>query len=339
MQTVFVTGASGFIGRHVVQELLRRDLRLKCLVRGTSQVAQLQDPRIERITGTIEQPDSYRHALEGCDTVLHIAGLVTAMRAQELLDINGTATGNLARACRALRQPPRLVYVSSVAATGPPPPGKAVRDESDAPSPVSNYGRSKRLGEIELQKEASGLEITVIRPGIVYGPADVNLLKMIKPIYRFRVHAVIGFRTPPLSLIYVDDLVQILLTAATTGETLAPQPHGEYSPQGYYFACDDAEYPNYWELGQRIAKSTDRRVVVWPLWRWVGRSIALSAQSANYLRGRPSFLSLDKVREAVASSWACSPAKARQQLGFEPSLGLDERLRQTVDWYKDNDWL
>jgi nucleoside-diphosphate-sugar epimerase len=164
----------------------------------------------------------------------------------------------------------------------------------------------------------------------------MNLFEMARPIRRWRVHPVVGFRTPPLSVIHVDDLVQLILLAVERGETLRSDPA---SSAGYYFACDDSEFPTYWEFGQRIAKSLDQRVFVWPLWRWVSRCAGYSVQTISRLRRQPSLLSVDKVREASVRSWASSCQKSRQQFGFSPSKSLDEHLRETFQWYIANGWL
>lgn len=336
MHTLFVTGASGFIGTHLVRELVRRGMRCKCLVRATSNVDALPAHELEFVEGCVEEPETYRDALEGCDTVIHLAGVVHGLYKSRLMQVNAESSAYLADACLTTRQPPRLVFVSSVAAAGPPPDGISVRDETHPSCPISLYGESKRKGELLLTERADRLPITIIRPGIVLGTGDKILAELVGPIYRWRLHFVVGFRTPPLSLIHVDDLVQLILLAAERGETLRSDPE---SSEGYYFACDDSEFPNYWELGQRIARSLDRRVFVWPLWRWVGRCVGFASQTAAKWRGQPTLLTVDKVREGTARSWATSSQKARQQLGFAPAKSLDDNLRETLPWYIDNEWV
>jgi nucleoside-diphosphate-sugar epimerase len=216
------------------------------------------------------------------------------------------------------------------------PRGKEVRDESEPPTPISNYGRSKRLGEIELQKRAGKLPITVVRPGVVFGPRDPHNLSVFRSIYRARLHLVVGFRTARLSMIFAEDLARLILAAVERGETLREDPQGHYSPAGYYIACDDSDFPSYWEYGRRIAKFLDRSVFVWPLWRWVSFIVGFVVQTFYRLQGRSSLLNVDKIREAVPRSWASSCEKARRQLGFQPSQSLDARLQQTAEWYLEN---
>jgi nucleoside-diphosphate-sugar epimerase len=339
LSTVFVTGASGFIGSHVVKALRDREVRLKCLVRPTSDVHRLQATGVELVRGDLLEPESYRHAIPGCDAVIHSAGLIHSITFKRMIRTNATATGHLADACASVDNPPRLVGISSLAAAGPPPDGSEACSESDLPSPVSDYGRSKRQSEMELQKRASRIPITVIRPGIVYGPRDHGMAEIAKPIYRRRVHPVVGLRQPALSFIFIEDLVRLIIEAVERAETLDPAVVDGYSSQGIYFACDDSEHPDYRELGRRIAKLLDRRVVIVPLLFGVGFGVSAVVQAANRLRGRSSLLNVDKVREGGAHSWACSSEKAQQQLGLAPESPLDVRLKETLDWYVREGWI
>lgn len=339
VRTVFLTGASGFVGAHVAEELVRRGCEVRCLIRPSSPAPHLHRPGVVRVSGVIEDPDGYRHALRGCDTVLHLAGAVAARSGRAMLRTNGRGTARLADACAAFETPPRFVAVSSLAAAGPPRPDRAYRDEEDMAAPISIYGRSKRAGEIALERRSGRLPVTIVRPGIVYGARDRHGVAIFRAIERTGMHVVVGFHTPRLSLIHVDDLVDLLLRAAAAGETL-PLPTGAAgSGRGIYFACDDREHPTYWQFGQRVAAALGRRVLVWPLWRCVGRMVGGSAEIVSAATGTVQILSRDKVREAIAWSWACSAAKARNQLGFAPALPLDARLRQTADWFREHGWL
>ena len=338
IRTAFVTGASGFIGAHLVEHLLSQGCEVRCLVRPSTRAEHLQRPGVVRIDGTLAESDDYRHALVGCDAVFHLAGILAAIQPAAMLRTNGAGTRRLADACGSLPTPPRLVYVSSLAAAGPSPPERAFRDESDPPTPISVYGRSKRDGELVLERRAGRLPVTIVRPGVVYGACDAQGAQIFRAIRRTRLHIVVGFHTPRLSLVHVEDLVSMLVAAAERGERVTSGT-GSTGSAGYYLACDDSEHPTYWQYGQRIAAALGCGVVVWPLWRWVGRTVGAVAEVAGRCSGQPSLLNRDKIREATAASWACSAAKARGQLGFAPALPLDARLRQTAEWYSDHGWL
>jgi len=339
IQTAFLTGATGFIGGHLLERLLSGGAEVRCLVRPASRSLPPRRSGAVPVTGSLDDPTTYRHALSGCDAVFHLGGLVGASRRDDLFRTNGTATAELAAACAAQPSPPRLVFVSSLAAAGPPPIDRAFRDESNSPAPVSDYGRSKRAGEVALQQRADRLPITILRPGIVYGPRDPKMAAIFQAIARTGIHFTIGFQTPRLSLIHVDDLVDVAVAAAERGETLSADAAGGYSPAGYYLVCDDREHPTYGQFGRLAAQALGRRVLVWPLWRWVGRTVAFAAQTLVAPDGKGNLLSVDKVREATAWSWACSSHKAREQLGLAPRFSLDRRLRETAAWLREHQWL
>ena len=336
MKDVLVTGGSGFIGGHLVKELVRQGLHVRCFARPSSQTKELEALGVEIVRGSLLDEADLRRGVEGVDTVFHLAALTHALDVDELRDINTAACGKLADACLASAAPPTVVLVSSLAAAGPTlRDGEPIR-ERRAPDPVSNYGRTKRGGEIELQKRANDLPCTVVRPGVVFGPRDPGIRPMLDSIYTSRIHFVIGFRTPAISLIYVDDLVQLLIAAATRGERLRAQPNGEFSAEGYYFAADDSEYPTYAQFGRRMGKALNRSVFIWPFWRWVGRIVAGTAQTMSRLRGRSSIVNIDKVREAGAANWSCSAEKARQQLQWRPRQNLSEAMQLTANWYLES---
>jgi nucleoside-diphosphate-sugar epimerase len=332
MRTAFVTGGTGFIGRHLVDALLARGVEVRCLVRSPARAAHLHRDGVRTVSGSLADIAPWQSALDGCDAVFNVGGLVAACRRDDLFSINGRAAGALADACAAVATPPVLVHVSSLAGAGPPPNGKPVRDESDPFEPVSDYGASKLLGERELRQRAARLPITSVQPGIVFGPHDANVLTLYKMINAARLHLPMGYRPVPVSVIHVADLVTLILAAADRGERMADG----HASSGVYHACDDREHPSYGEFGRRIGRALDRSVLVLPVATIAAWPVVAIAATCSNLAGKPSLISPDKLREATARSWAASAAKARSHLAFAPAAGIDDRLRETGDWFRAN---
>ena len=337
-----ITGANGFIGRHLAERLLAQGKSVRVYVRRPETVEELRRLGVEVVLGGLDDVAALTQAIQGVETVYHLAAMTSAFTLDEMLHVNRDGAENVARACVAQRQKPLLVQVSSVAAAGPAQRGE-LRRETERPEPISNYGRSKLAGEQAVAHFAADLPVTIIRPGIVYGPRNREMLPMFRSIKYVHAHFVPGWQTPPLSLIHVDDCVELLLQAAAQGSRL-PAPASDSldqltSGRGVYFAAAP-EYPDYAELGRLIRSLLDRPLA--PVIPLVG-PLAWMAARANEriarLRGRPDTFNLDKIREGTATSWACSADLAERDLGFAPPLSLKDRLHSTVQWYRHQHWL
>jgi nucleoside-diphosphate-sugar epimerase len=151
-------------------------------------------------------------------------------------------------------------------------------------------------------------------------------------------------RDVPASTAHVElaaDLVALMLKAADRGERMTPyNGNGNgHAGSGVYHACDDREYPSYGEFGQRIARALGRWVFVLPVATPVAWPVVTILSTFSNLAGKPSLISPDKLREATARSWAASAAKARSHLDFAPAASVDQRLRETGDWFRSNGML
>jgi nucleoside-diphosphate-sugar epimerase len=175
----------------------------------------------------------------------------------------------------------------------------------------------------------------------VFGPHDVQVLMLYQMINAARLHLPMGFRPVPVSMIHVADLVALMLKAADRGERMTPyNGNGNgHAGSGVYHACDDREYPSYGEFGQRIARALGRWVFVLPVATPVAWPVVTILSTFSNLAGKPSLISPDKLREATARSWAASAAKARSHLDFAPAASVDQRLRETGDWFRSNGML
>jgi dihydroflavonol-4-reductase len=338
MAKVLVTGASGFIGSHLVSALLARGDEVTCLVRATSLVQRLDALGARFSQGDVTQPESLSAAVRDKDVVYHLAGMTSALARRDYFRVNFEGTRNIAQACAAQPEPPVLLIVSSLAAAGLAVEGRP-RIESDPPAPVSIYGRSKRDGEQAAEALADRVPTTIVRPPIVIGEGDRNALKMFNSIYKCGTHFLPGLVERWYSLIHADDLAELIILAAQRGRRLAPPGSaGSVSGQGYYFAACEEDVA-YGHLGQLIGESLGRERVrlvriAEPLVWVLGGVMEVVAQ----IQRRPRPMNIDKAREIVAGSWLCSARKAAEDLGFVVKAPLIERLRQTAQWYISEGW-
>ena len=313
-----MTGGTGFIGSHLCARLLAAGHRVRVLARPGSGLASLEGLEVEVARGSLEG-EGLERAVAGADWVFHLAGALKGFREADLMRVNRDGTGRLLRACRARAPEARFLLVSSLAAGGP---GPGPLREDDPPRPLTWYGRSKLEAEREVL--ASGLEAVILRPPVVFGPRDRDVLGYFRVARFFLPVAGDGRR---YSLVYAPDLADGLLRAAQT-----PCPSGEI----FHLTGPDLTWAAF---GQRIAAALGRPARVLALPEFVVRACGRAADLGARLRGRPGIFSSQKVMEMLAPGWVASPDKAARILGWTAPTGLDPALAATVAWYRDHGWI
>lgn len=324
---VLLTGASGFVGSHILDNLQARRLPTAVLLRPTSPRHFIAPhlASVEIRPGSLSDPASLQPALDGVTHVVHCAGCIKALRAAEFFQVNQMGTRNLVEAINRQPSVQRLVLVSSLAASGPAS-AEAPALETDRPNPVSPYGQSKLAAELEV-RDRCRTEYVIVRPPAVYGPRDTQFLPLFKAA---RAHVRPRYRggKQALSLVFAPDLAQ-----AVTECLLHPAASGKT----YFVASPEAVTAS--QMAQAIATQLGTWTVPVPVPTpalWLACAVAhLVAQ----VRRRPSLLSLWRYPELCAPGWVCSPERLRQELGIQCSTPLQTGLAQTLAWYQQHGWL
>ncbi len=321
---ILITGGTGFIGSCLVEALCANGEPVRCLIRQDSykRRALALPAGAELVFGDLVSGEGLNEAVKGADTVIHLAGVTKALSTSEFYAGNVRATENMARAVAG--RGVRLVHVSSLAAIGPSTDGAPVSDDAE-PHPVTHYGKSKLEGE----RIARALvpDAVIVRPGVVYGPRDTDVLEMFKSIASGFVLEISGGERW-FQAIYVKDLADGLLAAAH-----APQAAG----RAYFLA--HAQAVSWSDLSSTAARIMRKRTRVLRIPAPLAYTVGGFSEVCSRLTGKPGIVSRDKVREALCSHWTCDTRRAAQELGFEAQTPLELGLAQTLVWYKEAGWL
>ena len=335
---ILITGASGFIGSFIVEEALRRGFETWAAVRKSSSRAYLQDKRINFIELNLSSQQQLMDQLRGkdFDYVVHAAGATKCLHQDDFHRINTEGTRNLAEALMALQMPlKRFVFVSSLSIFGAikeQQPYDEIR-ETDTPRPNTAYGRSKLAAEAYLA--TTTLPYIILRPTGVYGPREKDYFVMAKSIKQHTDFAV-GFKRQDITFVYVDDVVQAVFLALHAGED--DSSASDFIGRKYFLS--DGEVYQSTTFSDLIHEQLGR-----PWWIritapvWVLRVITFCGEYIGRLTGKVSVLNNDKFNILRQRNWRCDIQPAIDELGYRPTVQLEEGVRRTIKWYKDNKWL
>jgi nucleoside-diphosphate-sugar epimerase len=322
----FVTGGTGFVGSHLVEHLLAAGHDVTCLVRNPARAEALFPTRRPRLVqGDLDAPAAIRRASDGCDVAFHVAGITSAGSRREFFAVNEAGTLSI------LRHVPstlgRLVLVSSVAAAGPTRRGIPLEGH-ERPAPVTHYGASKLAAELAVR--GSDLPWTIVRPPAVYGPRDVEFLRVFRMV-RGLVMPVFADGRQQLTFVYADDLARALVAAAESPAARGKVYYGthpELSDQRSFIIAVARAVRTDGRLPRMLSvPETPARVALW------------LTGTAALLAGRATVLTADKANEFFADSFACSPAPLEHDTGWRAEHDLASGIPRTAAWYRDQQWL
>ena len=323
-----VTGAAGFTGSHLVRHLSRAGHSVRALVRPAgSGRPDLARAGVEPVTGDLLDPDSLARAIDGVDVVFNIAALYreAGRPAAEYRAVNALAVGRIVELAKAAGVK-RVVHCSTVGVHGDIEHPPANEDAPIRPGDV--YQETKVEGE-RIGRDAArrlGMDLVIARPSGIYGPGDRRLFKVFGKIAQ-RKFVMLGSGAHFYHITYIDDLCEGFLLCGT-----APAAAG----RTYILAGSEVT-----TLRQLVDISADvakvppprTRLPVWPVWL---------AGAACELVCAPFGISPPIYRRRVdffRKSRAFDITRAKQELGFAPTVGLREGIGRTLEWYRQQGWV
>jgi len=327
-KTALVTGASGFIGSHLVDKLIELKFKVRVLARKESNLRWLnKNDNVEIVSVDYSDLDGLKNIVKDVNFIFHIGGVIKAKSKETYFKGNVETTKNLLQAVKQSNPKlERFVLLSSQACAGPSELDKPKTEEMNF-NPVTTYGKSKMFAELEVRKYKGLIPFTIIRPSAVYGPRDPEILIFFKSIYS-GIQPLIGFSDKYVSLIYIEDLIEGIILSIQS----------EKSIDQTYFISSERGY-SWREIGDITASIVNKRTIKIRIPHFLVYVVAAISQFASYFREDATILNLEKAREMVQKSWICSVEKAKSQLGYTQKVSLEEGIRLTLDWYKKQNWL
>ena len=328
MTRVLVTGASGFLGGHLAEMLAESGVAVRGLVRDPTRASFLEHTDVELVTGDIMDPETLGPALDGIDTVFHVAAVLGPAHLPDRVyrEINVDGTRNLIEACRKSGGIQRFVFVSSVGVLGPLP-AKGIACEGTPPQPQDIYEITKlEAEELVLKAAADGFPTVVGRPGWVYGPRDTRTLKLIRMIARRRF-MLIGKARNKQHPIWVKDVVTGLIRCAVTAGV-----------EGRVYHLAGPEVVRVEELCTKIAEATGVSLLGFQPPLWMIQIPALIIEKIYSIWGGDPPVDHRKADFFVINR-AYSIKRAKAELNWVPGMKLRNGLEETVQWYRENGML
>jgi nucleoside-diphosphate-sugar epimerase len=324
---VLITGASGFLGYHLINAALEKGYEVYAAVRKSSDISHLAGLPVRFTELNYKDVDEMEKvfAENEFNYVIHAAGTTKALTGQEYDLVNNTYTQNLAKAAEKNRaQIKRFVFISSLAATGPSNNVEQRIHDNAVPYPVTAYGKSKLNAEVGLKKVE--IPVTILRPTAIYGPREKDIFIVTQTINK-GLDPYIGRFSQKLSFVYAKDMAEVAVNAL--------RKTGDYS---IYNISDGREYSRY-EYANIVKSLLGKKA-----WRFhiplvILKGFLYVSDGINKRLKKVSPLSIEKLNELTAANWSCDISKAQSELDFVPQYDLEKGLMESVDWYKKNNWL
>ena len=318
---VLITGANGFIGSHICDELIKNKYKVIGLVRKTSNIRYLKNKSVELRYGEITKKETLKGLFKDIDVVVHSAATVEIDDSKKAFLINAEATKNVVD-LSVEENVKKFIYISSQAAIGPSLFNN-FKTEKDTPFPVSVYGKSKLRGEKEVLKRKDNIISIIIRPSAIFGPRDRETFVLFNSLKHGFI-PLTGYKEKYFPFIYVKDFVKIVnFFIQWNGKT------------GEIFNIGDKKIYPYSSVFRLIGRIMNIKLHRYPFPITETFFFYIIPFIKRYL---PSIINRDKMREFRHSYWFISSKKFDKICKIEYT-NIKQAIEETIRWYKDEKWL
>ena len=303
---ILVTGATGFVGVNTVKRLSEKH-EVYVFVRNLDAAKEYFGNSVHTMQGDVTDNESLENAFKYVkyDAVLHIAGVINAHNLKKLYNVNKLGSKNVAEVS-AKYKIKNFIYVSSLSARGP----------DGFNRPVSHYGNSKRLGELEILSTYCFENVKILRPPIIFGPYDNGTL----PLFKLSKYGIAPVIDRTYSFLFIDDLVEILKRLVEFKTK---------SPKVFYASSFTIHFN---DLAGCLLKTSGKGMIK------ATPPMGLIKIAAKFSSKRSPFTE-DKVREILPKAWTCDNDTIKTYLDFEPQWDMCSSVEKSFEWYEENGWI
>jgi nucleoside-diphosphate-sugar epimerase len=330
MQTqeiALVTGANGFVGSHLVDYLLSKGLKVRCLVRKSSNLKWLDKKDVEIFDSGLFDKEGLEKAFKDVNYIYHVAGVVKSKTKEGYFRGNVETTRNLLEvALENSSTIKRFLVVSSQTVSGPSRAGNPVNEKTEC-NPITTYGRSKLAEEQLVLSYKDKLPVTICRAPAVYGERDTEIFIYFQTFSK-GLTTTIGFDKKELSLIHVVDLVEGFYLAAMNEKA-----------KGEIYFISSEKYYTWQEINSITARVLNKKPVIVKVPHFLVYTIASCAQSISVFSSKPATLNIEKAKDITRQYWTCDTSKAMKDLGYRQKISIEDGIKRTCDWYKQMKWI
>lgn len=320
-ERVLITGASGFLGYHLIMAALDKNLEVYAAVRKNSQIDHLKELPVKYVYLNYDDIEAISKVLENntINYIIHAAGVTKAVKQQEYNLVNATYSVNLAKAIKSNNgNLKKMIFISSLAAVGPSTDEVTAITEQTNTKPVTAYGRSKLLAETELCKLT--IPLTILRPTAIYGPRDKDIFILLKTISK-GLDLYMGKFLQQLSFVHARDVAEAAVQALFLNKT------------GVYNIADGNRYNRY-QFADTTKKILNKKAIRFHIPMPLIKVLAYFLETINGWANKPAVINREKLQELAAKNWSCDISKAKNELNFSPRFNLESGLKESIAWYQ-----
>jgi nucleoside-diphosphate-sugar epimerase len=322
-----VTGASGLVGSHLVDNLLSKGFKVRCIIRKSSSLKWLGGKDIEIFDTGLLDKDGLRIAFKDAKYIFHVAGVVKSKKPEGYFEGNVDTTRTLLEVASEDKSTlKKFLVVSSLTVTGPAENGKPV-DENTTCNPITTYGRSKLEQEKVTLSFKDKLPVTICRAPAVYGERDTEIFIYFQTFSK-GLTTTIGFDKKELSLIHVVDLAEGLYKAAVSEKS-----------NGEIYFITSKEFYTWQQINSITSKILNKKPIIIKVPHFLVYTIASIAQFFAMFSSKPATLNIEKAKDITQQYWICDHKKAQRDFSFTQQISIEDGIKRTVDWYKQMKWI